>query len=287
MTKPTGFILLDKPKGLSSNRILQKVKRLLGADKAGHSGTLDPMATGMLPIALGRATRLNSFLLESDKCYRTTLQLGELRTTGDAEGEVVSEADIPVLNESNIQAALEKFTGDIKQIPPMFSALKHQGKKLYELARQGIEIERKPRPVTIYSIELLGFDSSSIELQVRCSKGTYIRTLGEDIAQALGAVGYLSALRREYCAGFDPAQLVTWEQLQASDTPLDFLIRTEDAIDWPRISITELERDLLLQGKNVYLSENIKSRVLLFCEDNCVAFAEIDSGEVVSRTFLI
>lgn len=287
MTKPTGFILLDKPKGFSSNRILQKVKRLMGADKAGHSGTLDPMATGMLPIALGRATRLNSFLLEADKCYRTTLQLGELRTTGDAEGEVVSEAAVPELTEASLQTALEKFTGDIKQIPPMFSALKHQGKKLYELARQGIEIERKPRPVTIYSIECLSFDVSSIELQVRCSKGTYIRTLGEDIAQALGTVGYLSALRREYCAGFDPVQLVTWEQLQASKTPLDFLIPTEAAVDWPHLSITELQRDLLLQGKTLYLSENIQSRVLLFCENTLVAFAEIDGGEVMDRTFLI
>lgn len=282
-----GFIVLDKPTGLSSNRILQKVKRLLDAEKAGHAGTLDPLANGMLPICLGRATRLCSYFLEADKCYRTTIQLGQLRATGDAEGEVISELPVPSLNADLIESALALFRGRINQIPPMFSALKHQGKPLYELARQGIDIERKARTVTIYELELLGFNESTIELRVVCSKGTYIRTLGEEIAQALGTLGYLSALRREYCAGFTPEQLVTWEALEQSENPLDYLISVEQALDWTRVSITQEQLDILLQGKTVEFDPELSGRALLMRDDKAVAFAELDAGQVLSRKFLI
>lgn len=280
------MIILDKPEGLSSNRALQKVKRLLKAEKAGHTGTLDPLASGMLPIGLGRATRLSSFFLEADKTYTTTIQLGELRSTGDAEGECLAEKAVPSLSADLIEEALAKFRGDIDQIPPMFSALKHQGKPLYELARQGIQIERKARTVTIYELTLLGFSHSTIDLRVSCSKGTYIRTLGEEIAQALGTVGYLSALCRDECAGFEASQMVTLEVLEQVENPHAFIIPIERCVDWPQVLITNDQLQLLLQGKSTELETLHSGRVLLMHDEQVIAFAELKEKTVIKRTFL-
>ena len=190
-----GALLLDKPLGVSSNAALQAAKRLYGARKAGHSGTLDPLATGLLVVLFGEATKLAGLLLDQDKEYLATVKLGETTTTGDAEGEIV-EARAVAIDATRLGKVLEHFLGEIEQLPPMHSALKHGGVPLYRLARQGKEVERKPRRVRIVDIELLAFESPRAELRVRCSKGTYIRTLAQDIGEALGTGAHLAALRR-------------------------------------------------------------------------------------------
>ncbi|WNL42684.1 tRNA pseudouridine(55) synthase TruB [Halomonas sp. PAMB 3264] len=215
-----GVMLLDKPKGLSSNHALQRVRRLFEAQKAGHTGTLDPMATGLLPICLGEATKFSAHLLEADKMYRTRVELGVMTDTGDAEGEVLERRDVPALTEGDIEAAIARFRGEIDQVPPMYSALKHQGRKLYELAREGKEVERKARRVCIHEARLIGFDGAAFELEVSCSKGTYIRTLAEDIGAALGCGAHISALRRLRTGPFDSEAMWTLEEIEAlADQP--------------------------------------------------------------------
>ncbi|HEX6549179.1 MAG TPA: tRNA pseudouridine(55) synthase TruB [Gammaproteobacteria bacterium] len=191
-----GVLLLDKPVGMTSNQALQHVRRLFNARKAGHTGSLDPLATGLLPLCFGEATKISSFLLDSDKRYAVTARLGVRTRTGDAEGEVIETCPVPALTDADIERALAGFMGEIQQIPPMYSALKHQGQRLYDLAREGVEVERAPRSVTIREIELIRHDADGLELTVRCSKGTYIRTLIEDIAVALGTCAHVIALRR-------------------------------------------------------------------------------------------
>ena len=200
MSKPpkrpiNGVLLLDKPQGVSSNTALQQACRLYQAEKAGHTGVLDPLATGLLPICFGEATKFAQYLLDADKAYFATLKLGEATTTGDAEGDIIdtARADISL---AEFQAACQALTGDIRQVPPMFSALKHQGKPLYEYARQGIVIERKPRDITIQSINIIEFAAPQAVIDVHCSKGTYIRALARDIGEALGSGAYLTALCR-------------------------------------------------------------------------------------------
>ncbi|MDN6181005.1 MAG: tRNA pseudouridine(55) synthase TruB [Halomonas subglaciescola] len=219
-----GVLLLDKPQGLSSNHALQRVRRLFQAQKAGHTGTLDPMATGLLPICLGEATKFSSQLLEADKVYRARVELGVMTDTGDADGEVVERRDVPTLDEAGVNEALARFHGEIDQTPPMYSALKHQGRKLYELAREGQHVERAARRITVYDARLTAsdtdFDSgvlntSGFDLEVRCSKGTYIRTLAEDIGLALGCGAHISALRRLETGPFDAAGMWTLEALEA------------------------------------------------------------------------
>jgi tRNA pseudouridine55 synthase len=210
-----GVLLFDKPKGASSNQVLQRVRRLYQAQKAGHTGTLDPMATGLLPICFGEATKFSSFLLEADKVYETRVKLGEVTDTGDAEGEIVERAPVPALNEADIEAVLARFRGEIDQVPPMYSALKHEGRKLYELAREGKTIERAVRRVSVYDSRLLAADAEGFELRVRCSKGTYIRTLAEDIGQALGCGGHITALRRLKTGPFDGEGMHTLDALEA------------------------------------------------------------------------
>lgn len=190
-----GVLLLDKPKGVSSNHALQRVRRLFQAQKAGHTGTLDPMATGLLPICLGEATKFSSHLLEADKVYRTRIELGVITDTGDAEGTVMEQHEVPSLSVDDVEAVLSRFRGEIDQVPPMYSALKHNGKKLYELAREGKQVERAARRVSVYDARLLAFEDTAFELEVSCSKGTYIRTLAEDIGQALGCGAHISQLR--------------------------------------------------------------------------------------------
>lgn len=210
-----GIVLLDKPKGLSSNHALQRVRRLFDAQKAGHTGTLDPMATGLLPICLGEATKFSAHLLEADKVYRTRVELGVITDTGDAEGSVIEQHDVPELTAQDVEAVLTRFRGDIDQVPPMYSALKHQGKKLYELAREGKRVERAARRVSVYDARLLSFEGTAFELEVSCSKGTYIRTLAEDIGKALGCGGHISQLRRLKTGPFDGDAMWTLEALEA------------------------------------------------------------------------
>ena len=198
-----GVFLLNKPLGISSNAALQKVRWLLRAEKAGHTGALDPLASGLLPICFGEATKFSHFLLDSTKRYQTTVQLGYSTTTGDVEGEVLLEQAVPELTEERIQQVLQQFVGETQQIPPMYSALKKQGRPLYELARKGIEVERDARPITIEAIQLLSFTENSVTLDVTCSKGTYIRVLGEDIAKALGTYGHLTYLHRIQTGHFE------------------------------------------------------------------------------------
>tara|TARA_R110002074_G_scaffold167815_4_gene329056 strand:- start:2225 stop:3271 length:1047 start_codon:yes stop_codon:yes gene_type:complete len=210
-----GVILLDKPKGMTSNFALQKVRRLLCAQKAGHTGSLDPLATGVLPICLGEATKFSRYLLGANKGYITTAKLGDIRTTSDSEGESVLIQDVPPFSETQITDVLSRFKGQIDQTPTMYSALKHNGKPLYEYARQGITIDRPSRPITIFELELLAQRPDELDLKVACSKGTYIRTLVEDIGQAVGCGAHVSMLRRYQAGHFDLSQTVTMEELES------------------------------------------------------------------------
>ena len=215
-----GVLLLDKPLGLSSNQALQKAKWLLRAEKAGHTGTLDPLASGVLPLCLGAATKFSQLHLDADKTYETTVRLGQRTLTGDAEGEVIETRPV-ACSVGQVVEVLDRFTGEIEQIPPMHSALKKDGKALYEYAREGETVEREPRRVTIHDLELLDMqlqgEAPQLRLRVVCSKGTYIRTLGEDIGEALGCGGHLVALRRTATGPFEAAQTVTLEALEAMD----------------------------------------------------------------------
>ena len=215
-----GVMLLDKPLGLSSNQALQKVKWLLRAEKAGHTGTLDPLATGVLPLCFGAATKFSQQHLDADKVYETTVRLGRQTSTGDAEGEVIAERPVNC-SLGQVVETLDRFTGPIRQVPPMHSALKKDGKPLYEYAREGESVERAPREVVIHELEMLDVqlqgDAPFLRLRVACSKGTYIRTLGEDIGEALGCGGHLTALRRVQTGPFEVGQCLTLEQLEAMD----------------------------------------------------------------------
>ncbi len=209
-----GIVLLDKPLGLSSNQALQKVKHLFNATKAGHTGSLDPLATGLLPLCLGEATKVSSYLLDSDKYYETVAQLGARSTTGDAEGDKFDQRPVPELSDAEIEAVLERFRGDIDQVPPMYSALKKDGRRLYELARQGKEVAREPRRITIYKLELTGREQGRLRLSVGCSKGTYIRSLVEDIGEALSCGAYVDYLRRTGVSPYLNPIMWTLEELE-------------------------------------------------------------------------
>jgi tRNA pseudouridine55 synthase len=229
-----GVILLDKATGISSNFALQQVKRLFFAKKAGHTGSLDPLASGLLPICLGQATKVAQFLLDDNKRYFVRGKLGQISDTGDAEGKISSFGPTEGINEPSVAQVLPEFLGNIKQVPPMYSALKRDGKHLYELARQGIEVEREARPVTIHEINFLGLENGILSLDVACSKGTYIRTLVEDIGKMLGCGAHVIELRRTGFAHFDLTHSITFEQLEAikSDNfeALDALILGADTM---------------------------------------------------------
>lgn len=249
-----GIVLLDKPVGMSSNAALQQVKRAFRARKAGHGGSLDPLASGMLPICLGEATKLAGPMLAGRKCYQFRLHLGAQTTTGDLEGEIVQEQPAPSLTPDALKSALAAFIGRREQVPPMHSALRHQGARLYELARRGIEVERAPRDIEIDSFELLEWDESRLTLQVTCSKGTYIRTLGQDLAVALGTCGYIDRLRRLWVEPFDSELMVTIEELQASAAdPVGlepWLLPLDRGIEsWPRVDLDADAARRMLDGQ--------------------------------------
>ncbi len=248
-----GVLLFDKPLTLSSNIALQKVRRLFQAEKAGHTGTLDPLATGLLPICFGEATKFSNALLDADKTYRALVKLGQTTTTGDAEGEITGTCAV-ALGEEQIRATLHSFLGEIEQIPPMHSAIKHQGKPLYEYIRKGETIERESRRVTIHELVLERFAGDELEITVRCSKGTYVRTLAEDIGQALGCGAHLQGLRRTAIAQFRLENAYTWEQLEAmtmpqreaSLLPLDCLLQ-----DLPVLELDEAQVTRIAQGQRL------------------------------------
>ncbi|HEY8353935.1 MAG TPA: tRNA pseudouridine(55) synthase TruB [Methylophilaceae bacterium] len=251
-----GVLLLDKPLGYSSNQALQQVKRLYQAAKAGHTGSLDPLATGLLPICLGEATKFSHFLLDADKSYRALLQLGSTTTTGDAEGEILERSGIRV-TEKEFKGVLRKFVGHIEQVPPMYSALKHQGRALYEYARDGVAVERPAREVTIHAIELTGFDEDAqhAEIEVVCSKGTYIRTLAEDIGKTLGCGAHLAGLRRLSTGHFRLENAYTLEQLERMTTEeRDALLLGVDAAvaDLPEVTLDDDSAYYLSHGQAVW-----------------------------------
>lgn len=254
-----GILLLDKPAGLTSNETLQKVKRLFNARKAGHTGSLDRGATGLLPLCFGEATKFSSFLLEADKHYLATCRLGVETTTGDAEGELIREAPVPELDYERVEAVLAGFRGNIQQVPPMYSALKHKGKRLYELAYQGIEVQREAREVSVHSLELVDFDSRELLLDVHCSKGTYIRTLAEDIGKALGCGAHISRLRRTGTGPFREEEMITMQELeglaeQGRDALDACLLSTDTVIrEMPRVEMTENVAYYLKQGQPVII----------------------------------
>jgi len=254
-----GVLLFDKPLELSSNIALQKVRRLFQAEKAGHTGTLDPLATGLLPICFGEATKFSNALLDADKTYRATVRLGQTTATGDAEGEVLSIHEVHV-TQQQLDEVLEKFRGSSQQLPPMYSALKHAGKPLYEYIRDGVTIERELRDIYIHELLLHGFNGESLDISVRCSKGTYIRTLGEDIGAALGCGGHLTALRRTAIAHFDLQSGYTLDQLSdmsevermASLLPVDSLMP-----DMPKLQLDEVQVKRMAQGQRLGLDTGL------------------------------
>jgi tRNA pseudouridine55 synthase len=254
-----GIVLLDKPLGMTSNAALQTVKRLFRAKKAGHTGSLDPLATGLLPLCFGNATKVSAFLLEADKSYRVTIKLGVKTTTGDAEGEIIANRAVNGVDPDELQAVLRRFSGPIEQIPPMHSAIKHQGQPLYKLARQGIEVERQARSVVIHELRLLGSEGDELDIEVACSKGTYIRTLAEDIGEALGLGAHVTALRRTATGPFRAEQMVSSEQLESAAAEgfavLDgFLLPMEAALDqWPEVCLSEDMAFYLRQGQAVFV----------------------------------
>jgi tRNA pseudouridine55 synthase len=248
-----GVVLFDKPLELSSNIAMQKVRRLFQAEKAGHTGTLDPLASGLLPICFGEATKFAMGLLDADKTYRTTIRLGQTTSTGDAEGEVIETRPVNV-NVELVQTVLQRFRGAIQQLPPMHSALKHQGKPLYEYIRNGETIKRELRDVFIHDLRMERLEGNELEIVVRCSKGTYVRTLGEDIGQALGCGGHLIALRRTAIAHFEVSAAYTLPQLEVMDyqqrddtmLPLDCMLQ-----DFPALELDATELLRMAQGQRL------------------------------------
>jgi tRNA pseudouridine55 synthase len=289
-----GVLLLDKPMGLSSNQALQQVKRLYQAAKAGHTGSLDPLATGLLPICLGEATKFSHFLLDANKSYRALVNLGSTTTTGDAEGEVIERSELPV-TQDDVQRVIKQFIGSIEQVPPMFSALKHQGKALYEYARDGVDIPRVARSVTIFAIEYIQFDAAKrqFEMEVVCSKGTYIRTLAEDIGRSLGCGAHLAGLRRLTTAHFRLDDAVTLERLeQMSAEERDGLLLPADAsiIDLPKIDLDGDSAYYLMHGQSVWKSGvNIQGLFRIYRADGqFLGLGELDAdGKVAPKRLLV
>jgi len=294
----SGVLLLDKPQGFSSNHVLQKVKSLFGAAKAGHTGSLDPLATGMLPVCFGEATKISAFLLDSDKRYLLTCQLGVSTTTGDAEGEVIETTDVSSITEQDIKKVLPEFIGEIEQIPPMYSALKHNGERLYKLARQGIEVERKPRKITIYEIEfksLIKDDQQRVflELEVSCSKGTYVRTLVEDIAKKFHKGAHITALRR-LSVGPYSGEMLTVDQLTAlaeqGNKVLDGCLQPIDSgvANWPDVHLSADAAFYVKQGQAVMVpNAPTQGWVRIYDQDYFLGLGEIqDDGMVAPRRMI-
>lgn len=252
----SGILLLDKPPQMSSNRALQIVKRLFNARKAGHTGSLDPLAHGMLPICFGEATKFSQYLLDADKTYRVTMRLGIRTASGDAEGEIVAEKPVPALSLTDLDRVFSQFRGEITQIPSMYSALKHQGQPLYKLARQGLEVPRPSRRLTVHSLTILNHAENTVEFELRCSKGTYVRTLVDDAGEVLGCGAHVTDLRRLAVAGFATEQMVNLTTLQTAENIDSYLLPVQNALaHWPLLEVAEHTAFYLRQGSPVIIPQ--------------------------------
>lgn len=298
-----GVLLLDKPQGMSSNDVLQKVKRIFNANRAGHTGALDPLATGMLPICLGEATKFSQYLLDSDKRYRVIARLGERTDTSDADGNLVQTRRV-TFTQSDLEAALNGFRGGIMQVPSMFSALKHQGRKLYEYAREGITIERDPRPITVYELQFIRWQGNELELEIHCSKGTYIRTIIDDLGEKLGCGAHVIMLRRLQVARYPFERMVTLDQLQTLQAnasasgedltlQLDPLLLPMDspAADFPAVNLSSDVAAYFKQGQPVHASQAPNQglvRVTEGEEGKFIGMAEVaDDGRIAPRRLVV
>ena len=284
-----GVLLFDKPLTLSSNIALQKVRRLFQAEKAGHTGTLDPLATGLLPICFGEATKFSTALLDADKTYRALLKLGQISTTGDAEGEI-TETGAVLPDEHQVHAVLHNFLGKIEQTPPMHSAIKHQGKPLYEYIRKGETIERPSRSVTIHELVLERFAGDELEITVRCSKGTYIRTLAEDIGNTFGCGAHLRGLRRTATAGFRLEDAYSWPQLEAMTMPereacllpLDCLLQ-----DLPMLELDAVQVTRVAQGQRLAIDVGLPDgKVRLYGAGRFIGVADLAGRQLAPNRLL-
>jgi tRNA pseudouridine55 synthase len=286
----SGVLLLDKPGGLTSNRALQTARRLLGAAKAGHTGTLDPLATGLLPLTFGEATKFSADLLDADKCYRATVRLGVTTTTGDAEGEVTGEQPVAV-DDAALDAVLSRFVGTLAQVPPMHSALKREGRPLYELARAGVEVARTARVVTVHALARIDRRGAEVTLDVACSKGTYVRVLAEDIGRALGCGAHLSGLRRTRVGALDVAEALTLDALEALPlavrrarlAPADALLAT-----LPRLDLDAALAARLRHGQRLAIGAPPAPRVRAYGpHDELLGTVRVDERGVVSPERLL
>ncbi len=296
----TGILLLDKPSGMTSNGALQATKRIFGAAKAGHTGALDPLATGVLPLCFGEATKFSQYLLDSDKRYWTEIRLGVRTDSGDADGEVLETRPVPALTEAAVDAALEAFRGDIQQVPSMYSALKHKGQPLYKLARQGITVEREARTVTVYENRLLGLKGDRLTLEIACSKGTYVRTIAEDLGEALGCGAHVTALRRTAVGPFRLEQAVAPGTLEAARSEggfeaMDaFLLPLASAVGhFPEVLLPEATAYYLGQGQAVQISgaPTVGWVKLMLRDDPAPTFLGvgevIDDGRIAPRRLVV
>ena len=291
-----GVFLLDKPQGMSSNDIMQKVKRIFQANKAGHTGALDPLATGMLPICLGEATKFSQFLLDADKRYLVTAKLGERTDTSDAEGQIVETHEVKVKT-PEILTALEQFRGDILQVPTMFSALKHNGKPLYEYARQGITVEREARPITIFELNFIEYNAPYLTLEVHCSKGTYIRTLVDDLGDVLGCGAHVTMLRRTAVADYPTEKMLDWHALQSLAEPQDLslldalLLPIDTAVaKLPALTLNESQTQGIGFGQRIKFDNpnRLQGQVRLFSHENrFLGVAVIDENNVIRPQRLV
>ena len=290
-----GVLLLDKPAGLSSNTAQQVARRLFNAEKAGQTGTLDPLATGLLPLCFGEATKLSAYLLDADKRYWVRVKLGVTTTTADAEGEVVRTRPTDGVSKPGLQAVIDGFVGPIEQLPPMYSALKYQGQRLYKLAREGVEVPREPRTVTIHSIALGGFEGDEFEMTVHCSKGTYVRTLAEDIGERLGCGAHVSGLARTGVGPYAAAQMVTMAQVEAAaesgSEVLDALLLPLDSAvgHWPEVRLSADSTYYLKLGQAVLVPKApTRGWVRLYAQGGgFIGVGEIeDDGKVAPRRLM-
>ena len=291
-----GVFLLDKPQGMSSNDIMQKVKRIFQANKAGHTGALDPLATGMLPICLGEATKFSQFLLDADKRYLVTAKLGERTDTSDAEGQIVETREVKVKT-PEILTALEQFRGNILQVPTMFSALKHNGKPLYEYARQGITVEREARPITIFELNFIEYNAPYLTLEVHCSKGTYIRTLVDDLGEVLGCGAHVTMLRRTAVADYPTEKMLDWHALQSLAEQQDLalldalLLPMDTAVaKLPTLTLNESQTQGIGFGQRIKFDNpnRLQGQVRLFSHENrFLGVAVIDENNVIRPQRLV
>ncbi|MDX1318860.1 MAG: tRNA pseudouridine(55) synthase TruB [Oceanospirillum sp.] len=290
----SGVLLLNKPKGISSNRALQRVRAMFNASKAGHTGNLDPMATGLLPLCFGEATKFSSYLLDADKAYIATARLGQVSDTGDAEGTIIQERPVPELSDTQVREAMAGFLGDIEQVPPMYSALKQNGQPLYKLAREGKTVERKARAVTIFELELLEWNAPDLTFSVRCSKGTYVRTLAEDIGETLGCGAHLVMLHRTHTGGFDATEMLDFDRLQSErdlEQSLDgYLLDTDVLVaHFPKKDLSAEETARILHGQDIACDQVYPDKVRLYDEqERFIGLAEsTETGRLKPRRLVV